>query len=273
MPPSTALAPPERPDPAPRGTTATPCLAAHRTADLHLLGVLGTHHRHGRAGARVLRPVEPVLRHGGRVGRDDSVGQGTPRARRRHPSAHRGTAGGGRAACDDLGSSAMRAARRARIVGDIDLRRGRCLEIGPLANPVVDPEVADVRYVDVVDRDGLLAPLRRQPGGRSRGDPRAALLADPARRHRVDARRGGRGRRALPARRGQPRHRARARHGRLAARRRAGAHVGRRAGAGGPRPPLLLRRAPHPRDGGAGAPGAPRRRPDAVGASGRSTTS
>ena len=51
----------------------------------------------------------------------------------------------------------MRAARRARIVGDIDLRRGRCLEIGPLANPVVDPDVADVRYVDVVDRAGLLA--------------------------------------------------------------------------------------------------------------------
>lgn len=51
----------------------------------------------------------------------------------------------------------MRAARRARIVGDADLRQGRCLEIGPLANPVVDPDVADVRYVDVVDRAGLVA--------------------------------------------------------------------------------------------------------------------
>lgn len=51
----------------------------------------------------------------------------------------------------------MRAARRARIVGDADLGQGRCLEIGPLANPVVSPEVADVRYVDVVDRAGLVA--------------------------------------------------------------------------------------------------------------------
>lgn len=51
----------------------------------------------------------------------------------------------------------MRAARRARILGEIDLASGRCLEIGPLANPVVGPDVADVRYVDVVDRDGLLA--------------------------------------------------------------------------------------------------------------------
>lgn len=51
----------------------------------------------------------------------------------------------------------MRAARRARIVGDADLGQGRCLEIGPLANPVVSPEVADVRYVDVVDRSGLVA--------------------------------------------------------------------------------------------------------------------
>ena len=32
IPPSTALAPPERPDPAPRGTTGTPYAAAHRTA-------------------------------------------------------------------------------------------------------------------------------------------------------------------------------------------------------------------------------------------------
>lgn len=51
----------------------------------------------------------------------------------------------------------MRAARRARVVGDVDLAQGRCLEIGPLANPVVSPEVADVRYVDVVDRAGLVA--------------------------------------------------------------------------------------------------------------------
>lgn len=57
----------------------------------------------------------------------------------------------------------MRAARRARIVGDIDLRQGRCLEIGPLANPVVDPDVADVRYVDVVDRAGLLAHYEGNP--------------------------------------------------------------------------------------------------------------
>ncbi|WP_299924383.1 methyltransferase domain-containing protein [uncultured Nocardioides sp.] len=51
----------------------------------------------------------------------------------------------------------MRAARRARILGDADLGQGRCLEIGPLANPVVSPDVADVRYVDVVDRAGLVA--------------------------------------------------------------------------------------------------------------------
>ena len=57
----------------------------------------------------------------------------------------------------------MRAARRARIVGDADLARGRCLEIGPLANPVVDPAVADVRYVDVLDRAGLLAHYAGNP--------------------------------------------------------------------------------------------------------------
>jgi hypothetical protein len=32
MPPSTALDPPDSPEPAPRGTTGTPCVAAHRTA-------------------------------------------------------------------------------------------------------------------------------------------------------------------------------------------------------------------------------------------------
>ena len=52
----------------------------------------------------------------------------------------------------------MRAARRARIVGDADLRQGRCLEIGPLANPVVSPEVADVRYV-VTDTPPRRAPV------------------------------------------------------------------------------------------------------------------
>lgn len=57
----------------------------------------------------------------------------------------------------------MRAARRARIVGDADLRQGRCLEIGPLANPVVSAEVADVRYVDVVDRNGLVAHYAGDP--------------------------------------------------------------------------------------------------------------
>lgn len=57
----------------------------------------------------------------------------------------------------------MRAARRARIVGDVDLGQGRCLEIGPLANPVVDPDVADVRYVDVTDRAGLVAHYAGNP--------------------------------------------------------------------------------------------------------------
>ncbi len=50
----------------------------------------------------------------------------------------------------------MRAARRARILGGVDLAHGRCLEIGPLANPVVSQDAADVRYVDVVDRAGLV---------------------------------------------------------------------------------------------------------------------
>ena len=57
----------------------------------------------------------------------------------------------------------MRAARRARILGDADLRQGRCLEIGPLANPVVGAEAADVRYVDVVDRTGLVAHYEGDP--------------------------------------------------------------------------------------------------------------
>ena len=57
----------------------------------------------------------------------------------------------------------MRAARRARILGEVDLGLGRCLEIGPLANPVVGADVADVRYVDVVDRDGLLAHYEGHP--------------------------------------------------------------------------------------------------------------
>ncbi|MDR7253570.1 hypothetical protein J2X46_002560 [Nocardioides sp. BE266] len=57
----------------------------------------------------------------------------------------------------------MRAARRARILGEVDLGLGRCLEIGPLSNPVVGADVADVRYVDVVDRDGLLAHYAGNP--------------------------------------------------------------------------------------------------------------
>lgn len=57
----------------------------------------------------------------------------------------------------------MRAARRAWITGDADLTQGRTLEIGPLANPVVGPEVADVRYVDVLDRAGLIEHYRGNP--------------------------------------------------------------------------------------------------------------
>jgi hypothetical protein len=49
------------------------------------------------------------------------------------------------------------ATRRAHILGDTDLGTGRFLEIGPLAAPNVTPEMADVRYVDVVDREGLVA--------------------------------------------------------------------------------------------------------------------
>jgi hypothetical protein len=49
------------------------------------------------------------------------------------------------------------ATRRAHILGDTDLGTGRFLEIGPLAAPNVTPEMADVRYADVVDREGLVA--------------------------------------------------------------------------------------------------------------------
>jgi hypothetical protein len=49
------------------------------------------------------------------------------------------------------------AERRALILADVDLGLGRALEIGPLGSAFVTREMADVRYVDVVDRDGLVA--------------------------------------------------------------------------------------------------------------------
>ena len=77
MPPSTALDPPERPLPAPRGTTGTRCRAAQRTASCTWLGVLGPDDRDRLAGADVLGPVEAVLLHGVGVGDDHAVGKGT----------------------------------------------------------------------------------------------------------------------------------------------------------------------------------------------------
>lgn len=54
-------------------------------------------------------------------------------------------------------------ARRSLILAGVDLGAGRCLEIGPLGSPLVTREMADVRYVDVVDRDGLLAHYGEDP--------------------------------------------------------------------------------------------------------------
>ncbi|QSR31897.1 hypothetical protein CFI00_15545 [Nocardioides sp. S5] len=53
--------------------------------------------------------------------------------------------------------------RRELILGDVDLEAGRTLEIGPLASPFVTRAMADVRYVDVVDRAGLVAHYGSDP--------------------------------------------------------------------------------------------------------------
>ncbi|MBC2933356.1 methyltransferase domain-containing protein [Nocardioides sp. zg-1228] len=47
--------------------------------------------------------------------------------------------------------------RRSLLLADVDLGAGRSLEVGPLAAAIITRDMADVRYVDVVDRDGLVA--------------------------------------------------------------------------------------------------------------------
>src|SRR6478752_5477618 len=46
-------------------------------------------------------------------------------------------------------------ARRERVAALLDVSVGRGLEVGPLDSPLATKDVADVRYVDVLDRDGL----------------------------------------------------------------------------------------------------------------------
>ena len=53
---------------------------------------------------------------------------------------------------------------RRRIAGDyLDLTKGQGLEIGPLAAPIALRGSVAVRYVDVMDRDGLLAHYAHEP--------------------------------------------------------------------------------------------------------------
>jgi hypothetical protein len=55
------------------------------------------------------------------------------------------------------GHQSRKAERRRRIWGLHDFRQGHGLEIGPLARPMVEPDQADVKYVDVVSRAELLS--------------------------------------------------------------------------------------------------------------------
>lgn len=53
---------------------------------------------------------------------------------------------------------------RRAVFGDLaDLSRGHGLEIGPLAAPIVTPEMGDVRYVDVDTREALMAHYDAEP--------------------------------------------------------------------------------------------------------------
>lgn len=53
--------------------------------------------------------------------------------------------------------------RRGHLFTGMDLSRGRTLEIGPLDVPLVTSDMAEVRYVDVVDRDRLVAQFSEDP--------------------------------------------------------------------------------------------------------------
>jgi SAM-dependent methyltransferase/predicted O-methyltransferase YrrM len=53
--------------------------------------------------------------------------------------------------------------RRERILAGLDLSRGRGIEIGALATPLVRKSEADIRYVDWADRDALAAKYAGDP--------------------------------------------------------------------------------------------------------------
>ena len=161
MPPSTALEPPDSPLPGPAGhdrhAGAAPP-SAPRPAPARRPRRAPPRPAYRRR--RVARPVVAVVLDGRGVRHDDTGGQGLHELRE---GIHAPIVARAAAPARALGSAGMRAARRARILGDADLRQGRCLEIGPLANPVVGAEAADVRYVDVVDRTGLVAHYAGNP--------------------------------------------------------------------------------------------------------------
>lgn len=56
-----------------------------------------------------------------------------------------------------------KAARRARILGDLDIRGKRCLEYGPLHQPFLFKDECDVLYVDYLSTEGLKKKYAHQP--------------------------------------------------------------------------------------------------------------
>ena len=156
--------------------------------------------------------------------------------------------------------------RRQHRLWDLhDFSIGRGLEIGPLHNTSVRREHADVKYLDVFDRDLLLKNYEGHPQVLPGEDPRDRLRAL---RRRAGALDPGDDRRRAGVRLGDglPRARARARRDRLAEGDRRGHRRRRPAGAGRARPPLLLRRAPSRHHGRPDAAGPRARRDRAVGA-------
>ncbi len=73
--PSIALAPPDKPVPAPRGTTVTPCRDAHRMISLTCSVLTGRASAIGVPGGYEVGPVTGVRRHDVRVGSQHIAGK------------------------------------------------------------------------------------------------------------------------------------------------------------------------------------------------------
>ena len=117
MPPSTAVEPPDRPEPAPRGTTGTRCAGGPAQHGLHVRGAVRPHHGQRRPGVGVAGPVLPVGRQHVRVG-EHGVGRQRCRPARRatcpHLAPRTGANRGARAPTDRRHSSAWVTSRSRR---------------------------------------------------------------------------------------------------------------------------------------------------------------